>query len=310
MFKPNKIAIVGATYPELELYCPNFVGMQAGLKRLGIPFIFVTCRPDFNAQEVIDFNPDLVVYALRDCAIHNEWRRELKNALPNAKFVLWYGDYRDSGTGQIEADISDLDCMFISNDNQEKFYKFFWKAKRVEFLPLGAEPLEKPIYNAKFDLPFIFVGGQITSGAFANRSNLIQRFRDDAHLALINSFDPHVRLKIMKAIPEIYSSAKVVLDISHFTHAKGYTSNRYWVIPANFGFALTKRWPGCEEFYPEDCRAYFDTYEEAIEKRNYYLTHEDERRAMIERAHKHSWNHSYDKRFLRMFELLKNSDAA
>ena len=305
MYKPERVVIVGATYPELELYCPNFNGMKAGLERLGIPYLFVTCRPTLDVQQIKDYNPDLVVYALRDAILHPMWRKDLKAALPSTKFVVWYGDYRDNKTGQYQADISELDCLFISNDAQETFYKHKWNAKHVSFLPLGAEPIPEPLYNKKFDMPFIFIGGQISGPHFHDRAMDIQSYIKDDGLKLINSFEPDMRKTIMKAVPEIYSSAKIALDISHFTNVQGYTSNRFWVIPANFGFALTKRWPGCTDFYPEDTRAYFDTHEEAIRLRDYYLKHDDERIAMIQRAHKHSYNHSYDKRFLQMFKVLE-----
>ena len=305
MYRPERVVIIGATFPELELYCPNFNGMKAGLERLGIPYLFVTCRPTLNVENVINYNPDLVVYALRDVILHPTWKQELKEALPNCKFVMWYGDYRNNATGQNDANISMLDAMFVSNDAQEEFYKHKWKAKHVFFLPLGAEPIQEPQYNHKFDLPFIFIGGQISGSQFHNRALDIESYKQDDGLKLINSFEPEMRKNIMKAVPEIYSSAKVALDISHFTDVQGYTSNRFWVIPANFGFALTKRWPGCTDFYPEDTRCYFDTHEEAIQKRDYYLTHEDERVALLQRAHKHSYNHTYDKRFLQMFNVLE-----
>jgi spore maturation protein CgeB len=76
------------------------------------------------------------------------------------------------------------------------------------------------------------------------------------------------------------------------------------VIPASQGFALTKRFPGCELLYSESERVYFDTFEEALDKRDFYLTHESERLKMVELGHKKSFEHRYDKRFKRMFELL------
>lgn len=155
-----------------------------------------------------------------------------------------------------------------------------------------------------FGFPFVFIGGQISEGAFHARASMIENFRLKAGLTLVNSFEPKMRARIFQEMPAIYSNSKVCLDVSHFTDIKGYTSIRFFEIPAMFGFALTKRFPGCEELYPEGTRVYFDTFEEAVEKKNYYLTHEKERAAIVEAGHKHSYQHTYDKRFRQMFELL------
>jgi hypothetical protein len=231
------------------------------------------------------------------------WRARIKEENPGAKIVFWYGDLRNIHTGQIEADISDIDVMFVSNDAQAKFYKRLWQAKDVKFLPLGAEPQE-PTVDPKFAFDFVFIGGQITAGAFLDRSRKIQRFIDEGEVTVFNSFEPELRAKVFAKMPTIYSSSKISLDISHFTEINKYTSIRYWEIPAFNGFALTRRFPGCEEFYPENIRAYFSTFEEAMEKKKYYLTNEKERQEMVRLAHEHSFNHTYDKRFIEMFKYL------
>jgi hypothetical protein len=280
------------------------VGMKIGLKRLGIPYLFVSCRPTLNLDTVVDFQPDLIVYGLLDIVKNRGWRKEIRERLPNATIVLWYGDYRDGRMIQLDADCSEMDAMFVSNDAQETHYKQKWNMKAVHFLPLGCEPSAKPVYNDGLSYPFVFLGGIIPTGLFHERAQEIEHFKIQDKLTVINSYDPELRGKIYRLMPAIYSSSKVALDISHFTNIKKYTSIRYWEIPAYFGFALTKRFPGCEQFYPEDTRVYFDTHNEAIEKKDYYLTHEKERVAMLTQAHELSYNHTYDKRFATMFSLL------
>lgn len=274
------------------------------MERLGVPYLFISCRPTLEIGAVLAFQPDLVIYALRDMIAHPEWRQEIREKLPKAKIVMWYGDLRDDQTTQIDADCSELDAMFVSNDAQESFYKRKWKVPAVHYLPLGCEPIPKPKPNGMYNFPFVFIGGQFTEGAFQKRMGLIERFKTEAGLTLVNSFEPQTRSRIFQAMPAIYSSSKVSLDISHFTNIQGYTSIRFFEIPAFWGFALTKRFPGCEELYPEDTRVYFDTFDEAVEKKAYYLGHEKERTAMVAKAHKWSYNHTYDRRFLKMFELL------
>lgn len=303
--KPKRVVVIGTNHPELELYCPHWTGIQKGLSRLDVDWKFVSCRPKLDVDSVIDFEPDLVVYGLKDMVINKKWRDEIRERLPNATIVIWYGDYRDEETQQVLADCSEVDAMFVSNDCQEEYYKQQWKVPRVHFLPLGCEPIDKPWVNKKFAFNFVFIGGNMPAGPFRKRASLIERMKIDDGLTQVNSFEEGMRGKIFKKMPVIYSSSKISLDVSHFTDKPKYTSIRFWEIPAFWGFALTKRWPGCEEYYPEhSSRAYFDTYEEAIEKRDFYLSHDAIRGKMIEKAHGISKRHTYEQRFNQMFSML------
>jgi hypothetical protein len=270
--KPNRVAIIGTDYPTYELYCPNFVGMRDGLERLEIPYHLFCCRPSLDVQAVIDYKPDLVVYALLDMVKHGDWRATIRKALPDAKIVMWYGDYRDSGTGYIRADMSEIDMMFVSNDAQNEWFERIWNVPKCHFLPLGS-PLFDVEPNQRYAFDFVFIGGVITGSGFLDRARIMWEYRNDHGLKIINGETPEMRAKVFKEMPTIYRSSKIVLDQSHFTDINRYTSNRFWIITGSGGFALTKRWPGCEEFYPEGTRAYFDTFEESLELRDYYLAH-------------------------------------
>ena len=297
---PKRVAIIASDWPEYEKYCPNWLGLKRGFERLGIPYKFFSSRPKLNLQEVVDYKPDFILLCLMECLIQNQ-DKELRKQT-DAPIVFWFGDYRDSRVYHHFGDHSDVDAMFVSNDAQEQYWKEKLKIKKVFYLPLGCEPVES-VPNSRYDFPFIFVGG-VNGGAYYERALFINKLREEEGLIIINGVREDLRAKIFKAMPSIYSSAKVVLDVSHFPDVKGYTSNRFWNIPAMHGFALTKRWPGCTDYYPEDTRAYFDTYEECVEKKNYYLNHEDKRKIMAEKAYKHSFNHTYDKRLTIMFSKL------
>lgn len=305
MWTPKRIALVITTWPELELYCPNWNGMKAGLRRLGIPFAVFSARPRLNVQQIIDYQPDLIIYGLMEILYSRGTCEAIRHGCQDAKIVFWYGDYRDDRTAAHKGDYSGLiDAMFVSNDAQSDYWKKRLHIPEVYYLPLGAEPLTKPLYNPKFNLDFVFVGGINGKAPYADRALLIQRFVDEAKLQIISSYESNMRAKVFKKMPEIYSSAKVTLDVSHFTDIQGYTSNRFFVIPAFHGLPLTKRFPGCTDLYPEDTRAYFDTFDEAVKLKEHYLSHPKEAAALRKRAHAHSFSHSYDKRFATMFNKL------
>lgn len=303
--KPKKVALIIADWPIYERFCPNFVGMQDGLKTLGIEHQLFSCRPTLDVQKVIDYQPDLVVYGLLDMVKNKLWRNKIREALPKAKIVMWYGDLRNEHTGQVEQDMSEIDMMFVSNSAQSDYYKNLWKVPHCEFLPLGATVVE-PVVDERFKFPFVFVGAKITGSWFAERAKMIIDL-EGYGLKVVNasaSQFPELRAKILKQIPVMYRSSDITLDISHFTKIDSYTSNRYWVITASGGFALTKRFPRCENFYPEGTRVYFDTLEECVEKMVYYTEHPDEREIIRKAGHDHAKNHSYDKRFLEMFNKI------
>jgi len=310
MNKPSKVAIVGADWPLYEKYCPNFTGMQDGLRTLDIEHQLFSCRPVLDDAALIEYKPDLIVYGLIDMVKAHDLRMRIRRALPDTRIVLWYGDLRGPETGgQIRANLSEIDMMFVSNDAQQEYYKKVWKVPECHFLPLGSSVWNPPV-KKKFDFDFVFIGGLITGAGFLERARMMHNFKNQG-LRIIDGpmWKPKLRAKVMKEMPSIYRSAKVVLDCSHFTHIQGYTSNRYWIITAAGGFALTKRWPGCEQFYPEGTRIYFDSFEEALYYRDYFINNPEKRERIRKAGHDHAHNHTYDKRFVTMFEKLYGQDC-
>jgi hypothetical protein len=308
-----RVVFWGSKLPSWELYCPHWLGVQAGLKRLGCDYLFLCCRSDFDyIKKTIEFKPDLVICGLPDPLKHFlpygsdglNHLEDVRRKLPNAKIVFWYGDLRTKKTNKLQANCSGLlDAMFVSNDGQKEFWQKNLNIKEVHFLPLACEPLDKPTYDERFAFDMVFIGAKSFSPEFYKRAVLINDF-EKIGVKRINSRVPELRAQIYKNMPKIYSSSKISLDVSHYTDIQGYTSVRYWEIPAMWGFALTKRFPGCEEFYPESIRAYFTDFDEAKEKMKFYLTHENERKKMVEAAHKHSYNHTHAQRFQQMFKIL------
>jgi len=307
--KPNRVAIIGADWPEYEKHCPNFTGMQLGLTEMGIEHKLFGCRPTLKVEEVIEYQPDLVIYGLLDMVRSAGLRYEIRSRLPNAKIVMWYGDLRNEETGQIYADMSEIDGMFVSNAAQNEFYKRMWKVPNCHFLPLGS-PVYESKYVEKYHKPFIFIGSLLVGKGMESRAeNIFNLKKHGLHVIDAPAQTmPNLRARILEELPNLYRSAEVVLDWSHFTDIEGYTSNRFWIITGSGGFALTKRWPGCEEFYPEGTRAYFDTIEEAIELKEYYLSHPEEREKIRQAGYAHAIHHTYSKRFATMFSIIYGED--
>ena len=309
--QPSRVAILGAASPVYELYCPNFTGMQYALFNMEIEYRLFDIRPTtnvLNIDELTEYNPDLIVYGLIDMVKAQRLRHLIRKRLPDAKIVMWYGDLRNETTGQVRADMSEIDMMFVSNDAQSQFYERLWNVPECHFLPLGSRIYDAP-YKEQFNFDTVFIGGLITGKGFIGRRNVMQQLKLKKVIKHVDgpAWNPKLRAKVMKEMPSIYRSSKISLDWSHFTDIPGYTSNRFWIITASAGFAMTKRFPGCEDWYPEGTRVYFDTEEEFLEKREFYLTHEEEREAIRIKGYAHAQLHTYEDRFERMFAKLYSS---
>lgn len=307
--KPSRVAILGASEPVYERFCPNFTGMQKGLADLGIEYRLFNIRPDIiqlDMQALVDFDPDLIVYGLLDMVKAQDERRTIRNKFPNARIVMWYGDLR---LEQPRYDMSEIDAMFVSNDAQSEFYKRVWRVPECHFLPLGSQ-IYAPEYSEKFDFECVFIGGLITGKHFIERAYVMNRLKMDSLIKHIDGpvWKPALRAKIMKEMPAIYRSSRTSLDWSHFTDIEGYTSNRHWIITASGGFSLSHRYPGCEKWYPEGTRVYFDDIDDFITKRAYYLEHEEEREKIRAAGYEHAKHHTYADRFGRMFKILYGTD--
>lgn len=303
--KPNRVAILGASEPVYERFCPNFTGMQKGLEDLRVQYKLFNIRPtidQFNYAALVEFNPDLIVYGLIDMVKEPRIREQIRKKFPNARIVMWYGDLR---LEQPRFDMSEIDAMFVSNNAQQDFYKRVWRVPECHFLPLGSQ-VYTPEYNCKFEFDCVFIGGLITGKHFLERAYVMNRLIMEKKIKHIDGpmWKPELRAKIMKEMPLIYYSSKTSLDWSHFTDIEGYTSNRHWIITASGGFSLTHRYPGCEEWYPEGTRVYFDDIDDFSEKREYYLKHDEEREKIRAAGYAHAKHHTYADRFARMFKTL------
>lgn len=300
-----KIAFVGAQNLPHELACTHWTGIKAAAKRMPHDIRIFCCRSGEQfIQDIIDWNPDVIIYNLIDMAKEQVWREALREHT-NAKIVFWYTDCRTPKTGQISVNIKGTVDLFVtSSEDPHGFHEASFGMK-PQWVPQAAEPTEKPIFSENAAVDFMFIGGKFNKEGFKERYDLIDELERYHGLQRINGDDDETRAKIYKLMPLYYGSAKFSLDISHFWDIPKYTSNRYWVIPAFWGFGVTKRFPDHELLVPETHHVYWDTIDELADKMRYYRAHEDERKEMIYRGWQYAKeHHTYEHRIKRILELL------
>ena len=305
-----KIALVGARNTPEELACTHWSGIDRTLEESEYEHKIFCCRQgDGFIAEIGRWKPDIIIYGLIDMAENQDWRKRIRFDNPQAKIAMWYTDCRTPATGQIPpVSLKEtVDLFAVSNDGLKNFQKKHFGMDTV-FVPQAVYPTPEPVFSQEvLDNygNFVFIGGKINRGGFRPRMDLIVEIERRLGLRTINGVSKNERAMIYKAMPKIYGTAKFTLDIAHFWDVPKYTSNRFWVIPGMWGFPLTKRFPGCEELYPEDTRVYWDTVDELEEKMNYYRKHEDERKEMVRKGWQHTVdNHTYRHRIDKIIELL------
>lgn len=301
-----KFAFIGSILALAEKHCTHWTGLRAAFKRSEHDALFVCARKEQDfLEKAIQYKPDIVVYNIFDMFGRPNDRKKLRAALPNAKICVWYADARTTATGQIFADLrGTVDHFFITNDGQHDFIEKHF-GLRPRFLPQAVEPVEQRMYSEEASFPLLFIGGKYTSSGLIERNNIIERLEIEMELKVLDGGRPIERSLIYQAMPAYYGSATFTLDISHFWDINKYASNRFYVIPGMYGLAMTKRFPGCTEIYPEGTRVYWDTVEDLYSKMEYFLAHpkeaDDIRLAGWEWAKKH---HTYDNRITEMLDML------
>lgn len=312
----NKFKVVITTAIITENFAIDHLGVKQGLDQLSDKIDYRIIDPlyyGFNKtlELILDYKPDLVVHYMDN---------SLTNALPQKiaeKYkciqVFWEMDYRpiahnieQSYDGQWQKWILQmpyLDHIFLSNEGQLEDWKRFFKID-VSFLPHGCYVVNKLTYDKNFHYPCVFIGG-VSNGIFQVRKDFIDEIKTLVNVTHINESEKNARNEVWSNMPAIYYSSDVVLDISHFWDCAKYASGRYFYTSGLGGCSITKRFPGCEELYPEEIKIYFDTLEEAVEKIKYYQKHEKERERIKLLAYKYNKKyHNFLIRFNTIFKTL------
>lgn len=265
----------------------------------------------YSAEVILEslkrFDPELIIYAIDD-VVEKKLHVEIRGQ-HSCPIVMWYCEIRTPETGGgLRGQLGEyIDTLFLSNDGQADYYKEH-HGLTVKYLPQAGVPVEKIEYDERWSFQIVFIGTLGVHGFWGKRARFILPLKNMPEFKQLNGATPEERMMYYRLMPKIYGSSSICLDVSHNWEFQKYCSNRYYAIPANGGFSLTKRFPGCEEIYPEGIgKVYFDTYEEEIEKIIYYIDsdHDAEREKIrqlgLEYCRKH---HTYPHRIKKMLSYL------
>ncbi len=266
------------------------------------------------AETIPSFRPNLIIHGMTD-SLSSGWPAQIKSVLPDAVQVMSMWDYRpqnlnyDGLWDKWRQSGPALDLITLSNKGQlDWWHKDF--GVETMFWPHGCVVKEVE-FSEEYTYDSVFVGDKHNSYPYKERVDFIDnisRHLDPYKITWVNKgggdSDPE-RAKVWQSLGAIYHSSKVTLDISHFWTDPGYASGRYFYTSGLGACAIAKRFPDCEELFPEGTKIYFDTPEEAADKMKFYIEHEKERNE-VKRKGKEWANkyHSYSLRFKQLFDKL------
>lgn len=285
---------------------PDHKGIIQGLTWLGLDWKIVdpVLFPDKVIEECNNFNADLIIHGNTDSLDH-DWIPHIKG-----RQVFFLGDFQPSKQDYHnwetwKQNSRGIEAIFLSNREQIDLWSsefgvptFFW--------PHGCYVPDYLEYDNNFDRGLIFIGSRVDSPHYRNRIEILEKIQSltpDFNWITENSVEG--RNRIWREMPKLYHSSKAVLDISHYWNVDGYASGRYWYSAGLGGCCISKRFPGCEEFYPKGTKWYFDTPEEAVELYQWLAKHHNIRIATKRKAYEHNKQfHNYKIRFLDLFAKL------
>ncbi len=297
---------------------PDHLGIKQGMTDLGWDWHVVDpCMAysihDTPAQQINDIHPDLVIHGNTDSFGQNI----PEQLLPDITQVFWMLDYRTPDMlqpGEWEDWVRNapyFKAIFISAKGHMKMWEEAFRVP-VFFAPHACwiPPLLE--YDPAFDHDLLFIGGHHDSGPLAQRAELIleiqfQLLKHDIKITQVNHGGWEERNQIWKDMPKYYNSSKVVLDVSHFWDNPGYCSGRYWYTAALGACAVTRMFPGCNDFFPSGAKWYFNEPEGAVTLIKWLLQEEDARKKTKLLVTEIAWSqHTYKQRFQQMMNSLKS----
>lgn len=303
MSKDVKIAYIG----ELDRTpnAPDHLGIRQGLEY----YNYIIVDPILNSSSAViktlaHFKPDIIIHGNTD-SLNQKLASQLVGL---GKQVFWMLDYQPSKEHYhfwndwiMEKNM--YDAIFISNKDQISMWSEAFDCPAY-YLTHGCV-VQDLVVDEDHNYDLVFIGSHNNGNWYNDRYELIEKIKRDNKLTIINEHDVEGRNIIWSQMPAIYHSSKCVLDISHSWKAEGYASGRFFYTAGLGGCSITKRFPGCEDLYPKECKAYFDTPQEAKELIDFYQNNKKEREEMKRNAW--MWNrdnHHYKLKFEEIISKL------
>jgi spore maturation protein CgeB len=234
------------------------------------------------------------VYERDLCFVGNSYRKQLDDLCSP------YGPFMEDLTGFMS---TLLTCY--ENDTLLDIEAHVAEEMASIRLPLSL-PRRKAVFLVKHFISFLFRKRIVCS--LAKKYDDFMVFGDECWLCDLAREKVSMAVGYYQNLNETYGRTKINVDINRVVITEGLTQ-RVFDCGAGAHFVITSNKPVIGEFFAPSGKnreaVVFDGDRHLKELIDYFLTHEDERRAIAERAHRRVLNeHTYDHRIRRIFGIL------
>lgn len=303
--------------PFMEVYNP-----------LGkIDNVYISTFDKLDRQRFLDFGAKHIIYQplCINAELFEDWNIEIQETLQGNYIhdICFIGQLYDNNSYDSNMDKFPTDIKYYFNSIFEEA-AFKWDGVNRIYGKTGKEIIEYiKLVSPRFVIPNRW---EMEDVEYFERTCLIKKVANIERVAVLNllaeQYDVtlytgshsaaekvlhHVRLgppvETGKATSLIYAGSRINLHIALKGIEQG-TSQRVMDIMGAGGFVLSSYCPETAELFEEGKEiAFFRTPEELLEKVDYYLSHEEERRQIARAGHKKATEcYTYDKKIA---ELLK-----
>lgn len=265
-----------------------------------------------------EYQPDLI-FILKGDLIQPETLQALKS--PYRKIISWWVDnpilyFKDYP--QVEEQIKLIDALFVFDYDDIEVLKQKGVTS-LYYLPCAYDP---NVYRPKtitisekkhFECEIAFIANYYPERGeflkYIKEFNVAVWGRGWKKFLNAHNFSTNVlRAKSLngESIASVYNTAQICPNVHHIQSRGGGLNMRTFEIPGAGGFQLTDYIEGMEEHFEIGKEiVVYQSPEHFRELAEYYLKHENERKAIAKRGHERAMrDHTYEQRLKKIFEVL------
>jgi len=305
------------SFPMLDKQTGDYV--KNGFEELGCEVKVVDPRTEVQKLVPIatSFKPDFIFCAREMTLV--EPIKIVKRDLPQVKTVCYNVDARFSATewGPLLELFNTVDLYYCKPRGNVKESQKLCPNTVVKYLTEGMDPrshkkeclIDDDFKKYGFDVAFAGTDGSIyTTPRPYGRAGLIKYLINSGVNLKLISYNLNGKDKFLgEDHNKLCQCSKIILGCCGWADVDLANSARDFRVTAAGGFLLTEYVKGMEEFFElgKECVTY-TTPQDCVEKINYYLAHDEERKEIAERGYQRCIkDHTFAKRFEKVLKDVK-----
>ena len=291
--------------------------------------VYISTFDKLDRQRYLDFGAKHVIYQplCINAGLYREWMREIQETLQGNYIhdISFIGQLYDNNAYDWNADKFPVNLQNYFNSIFEEA-AFKWDGVNRIYGKTGREMIEYiRLINPDFRIPNRW---EMKDEEYFEQTALVKKVANIERTAVLNLLAENYDVTLYtgsreaaqktlrnvnigppvetgKATSVVYAGSKINLNIALKGIEQG-TPQRIMDVMGAGGFVLSAYCPETAELFEEDREiVFFKTPEELLEKVDYYLTHDAERRQIAKAGHKKTISHyTYDRKIKELIDWV------